>query len=39
MWQYEQTLRQDPRWGFTNNARDSVNSTAHQILKDFGVMS
>ena len=39
MWQYEQTLRQDPRWGFTNNARDSVNSTAHQILQDFGVMS
>jgi hypothetical protein len=39
MWQYEQTLRQDPRWGFTNNARDSVNGTAHQILKDFGVMS
>lgn len=39
LWQYEQTLRQDPRWAYTNNARESVNSTAHQILKDFGVMA
>jgi hypothetical protein len=31
-------LRQDPRWAFTNNARDSVNSMAHQVLKDFGLM-
>jgi hypothetical protein len=38
MWQYEQSLRQDPRWAFTNNARDSVNSMAHQVLKDFGLM-
>jgi hypothetical protein len=38
MWQYEQTLRQDPRWAYTNNARDSVNGMAHQVLKDFGLM-
>ena len=37
MWQYEQTLRQDPRWAYTNNARDSVNGMAHQVLKDFGM--
>jgi hypothetical protein len=38
MWQYEQSLRQDPRWAYTNNARDSVNGMAHQVLKDFGLM-
>jgi hypothetical protein len=39
MWQYEQQLRQDPRWGYTNNARESVNGMAHQVLKDFGMVS
>lgn len=39
LWQYEQTLRQDPKWAYTDNARDYVSNTAHQILKDFGVMS
>jgi hypothetical protein len=38
MWQYEQSLRQDPRWAYTNNARDSVNSMAHTVLKDFGLV-
>ena len=38
MWQYEQSLRQDPRWAYTNNARDSVNGMAHQVLKDFGMV-
>jgi hypothetical protein len=39
MWQFQQDLRKDPRWQYTNNARDSVTSIAHGILKDFGVMS
>jgi hypothetical protein len=38
MWQYEQSLRQDPRWAYTNNARESVNGMAHQVLKDFGMV-
>jgi hypothetical protein len=39
MWQYQQQLRQDPRWGKTDNAREEVNGIAHGILRDFGVMS
>jgi hypothetical protein len=39
MWQYQQQLRQDPRWGQTDNAREEVNGIAHGILRDFGVMS
>jgi hypothetical protein len=38
LWQYEQTLRQDPRWAYTNNARESVNGMTHQVLRDFGLM-
>ena len=37
MWQFQQNLRQDPRWQYTNNARDTVTGIAHGILKDFGV--
>jgi hypothetical protein len=39
MWQYQQQLRQDPRWALTDNAREEVNGIAHNILRDFGVMS
>jgi hypothetical protein len=39
MWQYQQQLRQDPRWALTDNAREEVNGIAHGILRDFGVMS
>lgn len=39
LWQYEQELRSDPRWQYTNNARDTVTGIAHGILKDFGVVS
>jgi hypothetical protein len=39
LWQYEQTLKQDPRWAFTNNAREDVNGMLHQIGKDFGFVS
>jgi hypothetical protein len=39
LWQYEQSLRQDPRWAFTNNAREDVNGMLHQIGKDFGFVS
>lgn len=36
LWQFENNLRQDPRWIKTQNAQDSVMSTARQVLNDFG---
>jgi hypothetical protein len=39
IWQYEQSLKQDPRWAFTNNAREDVNGMLHQIGRDFGFVS
>ena len=37
MYQFEQTLRQDPRWMKTNNARDQLGSAAYHVLSDFGL--
>ena len=37
MWQFEQSLKQDPRWMKTNNARDELGSAAYHILGDFGL--
>lgn len=37
LWQFENTLRQDPRWLQTNNARDSMMTAAHGILQEFGM--
>jgi hypothetical protein len=39
MWQYEQSLKQDPRWMKTNNARDELGSVAMKVLSDFGLNS
>lgn len=36
VWQFEQMLKQDPRWQTTNNARDSLMSSAKQVLTNFG---
>lgn len=36
-WQFEQTLRQDPRWLKTNNARQDLLGIGHDLLKSFGV--
>lgn len=36
LWQFEYQLRQDPRWLKTNNARESINSVAHDVLKQWG---
>jgi len=35
---FENTVRQQPAWLQTNNARDSIMSVAHQVLTDFGFM-
>lgn len=37
IWQFDNTLRQDPRWLQTNNARDSMMTAAHGILQQFGM--
>jgi len=36
LWQFEQTLRADPRWAKTNNARDTMSSALLKIGADFG---
>ena len=36
LYEYQRTLRKDPRWQYTDQARQEVSSTASKILKDFG---
>ena len=33
---YQRALRKDPRWQYTNGAREEVSTIAQNILKDFG---
>jgi len=37
LWQFESDLRSDPRWQFTNNARDTVDSLSLKVLRDWGM--
>lgn len=37
LWQFENEMRNDPRWLKTNNAQNSLMQVAHQVLSDFGV--
>ncbi len=37
LWQFENQLREDPRWKKTQNAQNSMMQVAHQVLSDFGV--
>lgn len=37
-YQYEQTLRQDPRWNTSKDAQDNLSSVAMSLAKTFGVM-
>ena len=39
LWQFETSLRKDPRWASTKNARDTVDSVARSVLSDFGLVS
>ena len=39
VWQFEQDLRQDPRYMKTQQAQDSAMKMAHQVLSDWGVVS
>lgn len=36
---FEQSLRNDPRWMKTDNARNTFTQSAHQILSSFGFVS
>lgn len=38
VWQAEQDLRKDPRWGYTNNAKQSAAEVATTIGKAFGMV-
>lgn len=37
LWQFQQAIKDDPRWLATNNARDSVLGGAHKVLQDMGL--
>lgn len=39
VYDFERTLRQDPRWQYTKNAHDSLTSVADGVLRDFGLYS
>ncbi len=38
IYEFQKTLKQDPRWQYTNNAREDVSSSVQRVLKDFGFM-
>jgi hypothetical protein len=38
LWEFESDLRADPRWQFTDNARDTVDSLQYKVLKDWGLI-
>jgi hypothetical protein len=37
LYQFEQDLRNDPRWKYTSNARESLDSVGRGVLRDMGV--
>lgn len=36
IYDYQRSLRKDPRWQYTNNARDEVSTIVNTVLRDFG---
>ena len=38
LFDFKKSLRKDPRWQYTDNAREVVSSGLTQVLKDFGFM-
>lgn len=37
LYEYQRMLRKDPRWQYTNNAREDVANSALTVLRNFGV--
>lgn len=38
LYEFKRALRKDPRWQYTDNARETVSNGLSQVLKDFGFM-
>jgi hypothetical protein len=38
LYDYQNALRKDPRWQYTNNAKTAVSDSISTVLKDFGFM-
>lgn len=38
IWQFEKELRSDPRWAYTNNGRDTIDSLSLKVMRDWGIM-
>lgn len=38
LYEFKNALRKDPRWQYTDNARETVSNGLTQVLKDFGFM-
>ena len=36
LYDYQRALRKDPRWQYTDNARQEVSNYALGVLRDFG---
>lgn len=36
-WQVEQIVKKSPKWGLTNNARDSIDSLSLRVFRDLGI--
>jgi hypothetical protein len=36
-WQVEQIVKKSPKWGLTNNARDTIDSLSLRVFKDLGL--
>jgi hypothetical protein len=36
LWQFEDQVRQDPRWQYTQNARDTASTALVKLGADFG---
>jgi hypothetical protein len=38
LWEFQQSLREDPRWMNTNKAQNQVASTASRVMEMFGLV-
>jgi hypothetical protein len=36
IYDFQRTLRKDPRWQYTNNAREEASTAVLGVLRDFG---
>ena len=37
IWKFEQDLKNDPRWEYTDNARNTIDSMSLKVLRDWGL--